>query len=226
MARPSQNIDQRLLEAGGRLLPELGCAALSVRRLAAEAGVNPGMFHYHFRNKETFLRTLLQATYDEMFARLQPVAEAESRSVTENLRRALNIIARFVRDNRRLVLRLLTDAASGERLAADFLRANMPRHIVVVAGLMDMARRQGRLAAIAPEQMIGFTIGAIGMPIIVGAAFEAEHLPSLPALANFATETLSDDAIAQRIDLALLALSVGARESPAAAARGPKRMRG
>lgn len=184
------------------------------------------MFHYHFRNKDTFLRTLLQTTYDEMFARLQPVAAAEPQSVTENLRRALNIIARFVRDNRRLVLRLLTDALSGERLAADFLRANMPRHIAVVAGLMDKARRQGGLVAIAPEQMIGFTIGAIGMPIIVGAASEAGQLPSLPALAHFAAETLSDEAIAQRIDLALVALSVGTHESPAATSRGPRRRRG
>ncbi|MBK9083944.1 MAG: TetR/AcrR family transcriptional regulator [Sterolibacteriaceae bacterium] len=220
MTRPSQNIDQRLLEAGRRLLPDLGCAALSVRRLAAEAGVNAGMFHYHFRTKDVFLQALLQSTYDDMFARLQPAASAESSSVTENLRRALNIIARFVRDNRRLMLRLLTDAVSGEKLAADFLRANMPRHIAVVAELMDTARHQGRLAAIAPEQMIGFTIGAIGMPIIVGAAFETGQLPPMPALAHFASETLSDDAIAQRIDLALAALSVAIHDDSAAGSRG------
>ena len=59
MTRPSQNIDQRLLEAGRRLLPDLGCAALSVRRLAAEAGVNAGMFHYHFRTKDVFLLSLI-----------------------------------------------------------------------------------------------------------------------------------------------------------------------
>lgn len=220
MARPSQNIDQRLLEAGRRLLPDLGCAALSVRRLAAEAGVNAGMFHYHFRTKDVFLQALLQSTYDDMFARLQPAASAESSSVTENLRRALNIIARFVRDNRRLMLRLLTDAVSGEKLAADFLRANMPRHIAVVAELMDTALHQGRLSAIAPEQMIGFTIGAIGMPIIVGAAFETGQLPPMPALAHFASETLSDDAIAQRIDLALAALSVAIHDDSAAGSRG------
>ena len=50
MARPSQNVDQRLLEAGLALLPQTGCAGLSVRRLADHAGVNLGMFHYHFKN--------------------------------------------------------------------------------------------------------------------------------------------------------------------------------
>lgn len=222
MSRPSRNIDQRLLDAGRRLLPELGCAALSVRRLAAEAGVNPGMFHYHFRNKDTFLRTLLQATYDEMFARLEPVAAAKSPLVTENLRQVLTIIARFMRDNRRLVLRLLTDAIAGEKLAADFLRANLPRHLGVVAGLMETARREDKLVSIAPEQMLGFTIGAIGMPIVVGAAIEAGQLP-LPGLAQLASETLSDDAIAQRIDLALVALGVRSCDQRVVAPGSPQR---
>lgn len=222
MGRPSQYIDQRLLEAGRRLLPEVGCAALSVRRLAAEAGVNPGMFHYHFRTKDTFLRTLLQSTYDEMFARLEPVAAAQSPSVTEKLRGALNIVARFMRDHRRLVLRLLTDAMSGEKLAADFLRANLPRHLAVIAGLMASAQRQGKLVSIGPEQMIGFAVGAIALPIVVGAAVEAGQLPALPALARFAGETLSDEAIEERIDLALAALAAGRPRRRTGGPRRPK----
>jgi AcrR family transcriptional regulator len=180
------------------------------------------MFHYHFRSKDIFLRTLLQHTYDEMFARLEPVAVAESTGI-ENLRTALNIVARFVRDNRRLVLRLLADAISGEKLAVEFLRNNMPRHIAVVAALMQVAQRQGRLIPMAAAQMIGFTIGAIGMPILAGAIFESGELPALPGLAQFAEETLSDEAIAQRIELALAALSAGADARSAPVRRRARR---
>lgn len=45
MARPSQNIDCALLDAGLALLPVTGCSGLSVRRLTEQAGVNLGMFH-------------------------------------------------------------------------------------------------------------------------------------------------------------------------------------
>jgi len=128
-----------------------------------------------------------------------------------------------MRDNRRLVLRLLTDAIAGEKLAADFLRANLPRHLGVVAGLMETARREDKLVSIAPEQMLGFTIGAIGMPIIVGAAIEAGQLPLVPGLAQLASETLSDDAIAQRIDLALAALSVRSCDQRVVAPGSPQR---
>lgn len=206
MGRPSRNIDQRLLDSGRKLLSEAGCAGLSVRRLADAAGVNPGMFHYHFRSKENFLRTLLQETYDEMFARLELTANAEVAAL-ENLRAALNVIARFVRDNRKLILRLVADAISGETLAADFLRTNMPRHLSVVAALMQAAQKEGSLVRLPSGQMLGFVVGAVGMPILASAALERGALAENTTLARLAADTLPDAALAQRIDLALGALA-------------------
>ncbi|MCB2034217.1 MAG: helix-turn-helix transcriptional regulator, partial [Ottowia sp.] len=66
MPRPSRNLDQRLLQSGRRLYPRLGCAGLTVRAVADDAGVAPGMFHYHFDSKEAFLRQVLQQFYDEV----------------------------------------------------------------------------------------------------------------------------------------------------------------
>lgn len=209
MGRPSRNVDQRLLDTGRRLLPRTGCSGLSVRRLAEEAGVNPGMFHYHFRSKQNFLRTLLQQTYDEMFARLQLTAQRELPPL-ENLRAAINLIARFVRDNRLLLLRLLADAIGGEPVAAEFLRANLPRHLGVVAALMQAAQAQGSLVPLPTAQALGFVVGAVGMPILAGAALEGGLLAPFDALPDLPDEVLSDAALAQRIDLALAALAAGA----------------
>ena len=61
MSRPSRNVDALLLRAGRELYPETGAAGLSIRKVAERAGVNLGMFHYHFRTKEAFVRQLLQA---------------------------------------------------------------------------------------------------------------------------------------------------------------------
>jgi AcrR family transcriptional regulator len=169
------------------------------------------MFHYHFRSKENFLRALLQVTYDEMFARLQLTARADLAAL-ENLRAALSVIARFVRDNRRLLLRLIGDAISGEALAADFLRANMPRHLGVIAALMQAAQDDGSLLRLPLGQMLGFVIGAVGMPILASAVFEDGALPDNATLVRLAADTLPDAALAQRIDLALTALGAPGRK--------------
>ncbi|MBC7946203.1 MAG: TetR/AcrR family transcriptional regulator, partial [Burkholderiales bacterium] len=49
MPRPSQNTDRRLIKAARKLLPETGCSGLNLRQVAVKAGVNLGMFHYHFK---------------------------------------------------------------------------------------------------------------------------------------------------------------------------------
>src|SRR6476620_4535652 len=107
--RPSRNLDQVLLATGRDLFPDRGCAGLSVREVAEAAGVNLGMFHYHFKTREAFLRAVMQGGYEEMFARLTLESSREG-STPERLGHAMRAIARFVRDNRRFMARLLADA--------------------------------------------------------------------------------------------------------------------
>ncbi|MBI5617770.1 MAG: TetR/AcrR family transcriptional regulator [Gammaproteobacteria bacterium] len=206
MARPSRQLDRRLLDTGRALLAEVGCAGLSVRRLAEAADVNPGMFHYHFKSREAFLRALLQEIYDEMFARLT-VAATAGLSARENLRAALLVVACFVRDHRRLLLRLVGDAVAGEKIAAEFLRANLPRHLKIVAALLRQATRVGELAPLPHGQLLGFTFGAVATPLLAGAVFEAGAIDGGAAGRGLVREALTDAAIAERIELALAALA-------------------
>ena len=55
MARKSNNLDKKMIEAGIKLLKRHGAANLSVRDVANEAGANLGMFAYHFGTKEKFI---------------------------------------------------------------------------------------------------------------------------------------------------------------------------
>ena len=88
MARPSQNIDQALLDSGLALLPRTGTRNLSVRQVVEHAHVNLGMFHYHFRTKENFVRAVLERMYEEMFAQLELQVVAAD-PAPESLRRLL-----------------------------------------------------------------------------------------------------------------------------------------
>ncbi|WP_428634905.1 TetR/AcrR family transcriptional regulator, partial [Sedimenticola sp.] len=59
-----------LLKTARRLFARDGYQAVSVRRLAQEAGVNPAMVHYHFRNKEGLYLAVIEETVSPLLQRL------------------------------------------------------------------------------------------------------------------------------------------------------------
>jgi AcrR family transcriptional regulator len=208
MPRPGRNIHETLLASGRELYPHLGCAGLSIRALTQHAGVNLGMFHYHFRTKDAFLEALLQQLYDEMFGQLSGRA-GEPGPAVARLREALLFLARFSRDNAAVLGRVFADATGGQAAAASFVRANAPRHLKLLLALMQQAEKEGALAPIPALQRFVFVMGAVAMPIVV--VPRIGQLGVAPALLGrqLKAQVTSDAAIAQRVDLALGALKTG-----------------
>jgi len=54
------DVEKRLLDAAERLLVEIGYAAITTRKVAAEAGVNHGLVHYYFGSMEELLVQVLE----------------------------------------------------------------------------------------------------------------------------------------------------------------------
>jgi len=210
VARPSKNIDQLLLHSGRNLYPLHGCAGLSVRQLCEHAGVNVGMFHYHFQSKNNFLNALLQHVYEEVFSQLQAQV-TQPFSALQRLRQALNRLAQLMREHGHWVSRVWTDASSGDVVAQEFLRRNAPRHMQLLMGLAQEAVSAGELAALPPLQGFGFMMGAVLAPMVLMPS--ALRMGLLPAALSAVVESdvTSDAAIAQRVDRALAALT---EESP------------
>jgi len=221
MPRPSRNLDQALLTAGRALFPERGCGGMSVREVADAAGVNLGMFHYHFKSRDAFLRALMQQTYEEMFARLTLEGGRDGDPVV-NLRAALAAIARFVRDNRRFLGRVLADALSGEKCARDFLGDNLPRHLGVLQSLLEAGQKAGRFVPLPVTQLLGTCAGALAMPILFGGALIDGGALAAPMAAMIDATLLSDAALDQRIELVLAAIATGAK-APSASTRAAAR---
>ena len=212
MPRPSRNVDAALLRAGRALYPATGIRGLSVRKVAERAGVNVAMFHYHFGSKEQFVRMLLAQMYDAMFEKLSLVAGGGD--PVASLRAALLVLGRFAREHRAILQRILLDALGGEPVALDFGRTNLPRHVRVVAGLVAAGQASGALRKVAPLQALALVGGAIPGPILVGAMAVDAAGASRALRRAFEREVLDDDALAERIDLVLVAL---ASPAPAAA---------
>lgn len=206
MARPSQNIDQRLLDAGLELLPTTGCRSLSVRQLTERAGVNLGMFHYHFKTKDNFIGAVLQRVYEEMFSELVLHAGAANRPLV-NLRNLLRTLARFAHRHRLLMVRLVSDALSGERLPAEFLKNTLPRHFRLIAELVAAAQRDGSLVKAPLPQVMATIVGAVAAPLLAGSAMQQHHLLPPELAAALDAQVLSEKALDQRIDLVLRGLA-------------------
>ena len=221
MPRPSRNLDRALIAAGRALLPEVGCGGLTIRQVAEAAGVNIGMFHYHFKTREAFLRAVMQETYEEMFARFT-LASGRTQDATpvEHLRASFRVLGRFLRDNRKFIGRVFADAVSGDKVARDFLKDNLPRHVSVLAGLIVMGQRAGTIKPMPVPQALAFCAGSMTMGILLGGAMvDSGELPRALGQ-SLQSALLTDEAIDQRIDLALYAIAVAAaRRAPGASAK-------
>lgn len=206
MARPSRQVDQALLASGAALYPQLGCAGLSVRAVAAHAGVAPGMFHYHFESKEHFLREVLQRFYDDIFAQLQGLADVQGPPV-QRLREVLCTIGRFLRQHTAEVRRLLADAEAGEAVVQAFMQRNMPRHIKLLLKLLHEAEAAGQVAPQPALLRLTFLLGAVVTPVLVASFLQQSR--ALPVIVRplVGPQVLSDEAIARRADMALRALA-------------------
>jgi AcrR family transcriptional regulator len=206
MPRPSRNLDHSLLAAGRKLFPQRGCAGLAVREVADAAGVNLGMFHYHFKSREAFLRAVMQQAYEEMFATLT-LEVGEGGDPVASLARALRVLGRFLRDNRAFLARVLADALTGEACARDFLRDNLPRHLAVLHRLVREGQAQGRVVELPVIQLVATCAGSLALPILVGGALLESGLAPAPFAAEVEASLLSDAGLDQRIDLAMAAIS-------------------
>lgn len=90
-ARGQEGVEQ-ILRAALALLVEHGSKALTLRRIAAECGVNVGNVSYYFKSKEELIRALLDAviaSYEDPFDEIAHDTEA---SAEQRLERLLNLI--------------------------------------------------------------------------------------------------------------------------------------
>lgn len=194
-----------MIEAGLRLYPQTGYQKLSVRLLAAEVGLSPGMFHHAFASKDEFIAEVLQRkfdlTYDHCLAKVETDAP-----VIERLRQTVLLIALAMRGNLDWIQRLLADSTDGVDVIRRFLSTKVPVFQQAVLDLLDACERDGLLRPAARLQRFAFLMSSVLGPILIGTRMQREGMLSAAGLADFPTQVLGDEAIAERVDWALAQL--------------------
>ena len=74
---PDSKTRLRLVDAAERLLVQEGYAAVTSRRVGAEAGLKPQLVHYYFRTMDDLFLEVFRRRADENFARFEQAAAAD-----------------------------------------------------------------------------------------------------------------------------------------------------
>jgi AcrR family transcriptional regulator len=131
---------ERILAAALQLVVRHGVAALSMRRLAAELGVDPMAIYYHLPGKRALLAGLVELVFNEL--QLPP---AENRLWPDQVRAFARAYRHLARAHPNLVLYLVTDVEAGikavlaanEYLYAALVGAGLtPRLVISAANLL------------------------------------------------------------------------------------------
>jgi AcrR family transcriptional regulator len=207
MARPAGDAEQRLLEAGKAILEETGFSGLSVRAVAAKAGVNIGLVSYHFGGKDAFVHKVALEIYEEFFKDFSLHVEGEKDPLAA-LRKGLLRLARFIRDRRKLVRSLMRDMSQGDTEAKSFVMTNFPRHGLMLLDLIRRCQSEGSLADLPVPVVMGTLMSVIAMPTLVVEAIAKAKFKGLPSLPGKYMEKslLTDKALELRVELALKAV--------------------
>ena len=213
MSRPSQNLDRKLVAAAQALLPDVGFAGLKVREVARRAGVNPGMFHYHFKSRKAFLHHVLWDVYGDFLSSFQEAAGGEG-GPRERLRRVLISYATFARRNRVFYSLMMRELLSGNTEMLAFAQANFPGHVEVMMKLMTECRAAGVVRELPAPLSCMFAMSTMGVPNVAATAMERNKLKSVAGrpVTRLIEELLSDETIELRADMVLAALAPGKKK--------------
>jgi len=209
MSRPSREYDKKLLEMGRKLLPKTGISGFSVRELCDKAGVNLGMFNYHFGTKDKYIEVLVSEIYREFMEGLTLEAGTGKTSL-EKLRNALISVAFFIRDRRMEVFAFFEEVVRGNKELMGFAKKNMTAHVSVVLKLVAQCQKDGYVTKASIFSIAPVLIGALAVPNIAVRLLEKSYSSvffgaAVPLIRN---TILSDKLVIERVDLALKAITI------------------
>ncbi|HXL73373.1 MAG TPA: TetR/AcrR family transcriptional regulator [bacterium] len=200
--------DQRLVDTALEMVKHTALSNLKLRDVAKKAGVNLGMFHYHFKTKDQFTRAVLQDTYEKFFSQFSLETSGDGPAI-ERLRAALLTLGRFVGKNRMLLLGLLHDVLNKNQVVLNFVKANGPRHGLVILGLVRECQKEGSLKKMHLPAIMPLLMGACLFPVMAVAMMEhldVKRVRFIP-FAVVKQVIVSDKALETRVNLVLESLA-------------------
>jgi AcrR family transcriptional regulator len=166
---------QRILDEALRLFSEAGYDGVSIRDVAAAAGVNHGLIKYHFGDKDTLWREAVTFLFERTDRELAIPPEMRDKPLEERfeifLRQYVRYCAKHPEHARLMVQESVRDS---DRLAWAAQTFIAPEHISVILGIKAMIRK-GKLPDVDPILLV-YAISAVAQaPFMLAPEIKHTH---------------------------------------------------
>ena len=160
----------KLIDATFRVIARDGLDAASVKAIATEAGVAPGLMHYHFASKEAALAAAMQRSVDQFVARgaarragLPP--ERQLAAYIADVRGSIERDRDFYRVRLALAARALAHPPTAALLAAQTAAAVEETALALAAAAGEApGERHRAIAHLLKATFDGFMLATLGNP--------------------------------------------------------------
>jgi len=118
------NSREKILKAADSLFGEVGFNGATTREIAELSGVNKALIHYHFKNKETLLRSVLDQYYNNLTKALEK-SILENGDLSQRVKRLIETYCDFLSKNRNFV-RIVQREATGKKYVEQIRDRTIP----------------------------------------------------------------------------------------------------
>ena len=173
LARPSQNLDKKLLNAAKKIAIKSGLSSMSIRGLCNKTGVNVGMFTYLFGTREKFIECIHKDIFHEFMNELKTVVNSSTVPL-ERLKLGILKLAEVASNDRLLFLGLIRDTLNKDPVTLKMLKNFVPEDIILILDTIVECQKSGDL----PKSLHPLEIFSILMPPLLMASLFASGFHS------------------------------------------------
>lgn len=180
-----QDLKTQILDIAEELFSKNGYSAISIRRIANQAGVNPALVHYYFGNKKALLHSVMERSLKPLGHAIAAMKKEPEASPDIIARLLLSMAAEHPNIPHLLTREVLLPGGEMQR----FFTENMAPHLGgALPGLLDREKSAGRMRQdsdpaisallIMAVCVFPFIARALAEPVL-GVRFDAEGIEIL-----------------------------------------------
>ncbi len=177
--------EERLIDAGVRLLSRPGGGLISIEAIAAEAGLTKGAFYHHFADRRTFLQAVARkvSPVDELRLKLEPQADLPAR---EGLIAITTAYYEAMRSRSNLIRNMAANSATDPQLTGVIMNEIIGQGAPLMLGWFAEQIALGYLRPVNPSLVIQALFGPVFLMIVMGPVVfeEVARLGIKPAVDN------------------------------------------
>jgi AcrR family transcriptional regulator len=207
MTRPSRNQDRLLIEAARKLIPKVGVSEMSIKMLSDEAGVNQGIFYYHFKSKSEFIRIVLESFMDEAQKEIKIKIPINLSSI-EKLQYYLFSIGKVYCENIKFAVLMYRDLLNKDPVITEYqislieYQNDLYRPLIEECQKDDFIQKHYNL-----QDILSYCLSVIKGPIVLSEVINMFSDNKSEYLNKIKEELITEEAISRRAEMAVMGIA-------------------